>query len=296
MCSPRVPMAGQGKHWCFTVNNPQPDYADLNNVTDWSYMIAGNEVGKNGTPHLQGYVCFNRKKKFGTVKRMMPGAHIELMRGSPEEAASYCEKDGDYFEAGERPKAQHVAGNQANREKMSRTIAQAKLGDLQAIEEEAPDLYLRFYGTLKRIAMDNPRPVLDVDELTHEWIYGEPGVGKSRLARQENPGFYLKSHNKWWLGYKNEDVVILDDVDRDDAKWIGQFLKNWADHYPFQAETKGDGMLIRPKKIVVTSNYTIQQLFDGVLAEAIQRRFKNRQLVAMAEQDETNDVLLSDLL
>ena len=37
-------------------------------------------------------------------------------------------------------------------------------------------------------------------------------------------------------------------------------LKNWADKFPFQAEFKGGSMLIRPARIVVTSNYTPQQV------------------------------------
>jgi len=271
---------GYAKHWVFTINNPGGDYVDLQGVDDWCYMIIGNEVGEEGTPHLQGYVCFNKKYRFNAVKRMMPRAHLEVMRGTPDQAASYCEKDGDYFEAGERPKSQGASGGKATQQKYRDTIALAKKRDLNQIEEIAPDLYLRHYGTLKRIGMDNPPQVSDIDKLEHEWIWGAPGVGKSRIARQENPGFYLKSHNKWWMGYKSEDVVLIDDLDHDTAKWIGQMLKNWVDHYPFQAETKGDGMVIRPQKIVVTSNYSIEELWQETnLQQAIKRRFKVRHIV-----------------
>lgn len=274
-------MAGrQAKHWCFTLNNPKNGYDDLNNVKDWSYMVAGKEIGENGTPHLQGYVAFNKRYRFNAVKTMLPTAHLEVACGTPLEASDYCKKDGDYFEAGELPQHAGHAGGEANRQRCKRVIELAKKRDLMAIEDEAPDLYLRHYSTLKRIGMDNPPDVMDIDKLEHEWLWGAPGVGKSRLARLENPGFYLKSHNKWWNGYKEQEVVLIDDLDHDTAKWIGQFLKNWCDHYPFQAETKGDNMYIRPKKIVVTSNYTIEELFlDPSLAEAIKRRFKVRNII-----------------
>lgn len=129
--------------------------------------------------------------------------------------------------------------------------------------------------------MDNPSKVQDLPVLDNQWIWGQPGIGKSRKARQENPGCYIKLHNKWWLGYKGEDVVLYDDLGRTDATWIGEFLKQWADHYPFPAETKGDGMVIRPRRIIVTSNYSIQELFghDESLCEAVTRRFKSVYLV-----------------
>lgn len=274
-------MSQRAKHWCFTINNPKKHYRDLDNVKNWTYMIVGNEVGENGTPHLQGYVCFENQIYGRNVKRQMPRAHIEMMLGTPSQAAEYCRKDGDYMELGEEPEHKGAKGGKATQAKYKRTIELAKKRDLEAIERECPDLYLRHYGTIKRIGMDNPPAVNDQEELKHEWIMGIPGIGKSRMARHENPGYYLKSHNKWWNGYINQEVALIDDLDKDTSKWIGQFLKNWADHYPFQAETKGDNMYIRPKKIVVTSNYTIEELwsYDPVLVEALKRRFKIRHLV-----------------
>ena len=34
-------------------------------------------------------------------------------------------------------------------------------------------------------------------------------------------------------------------------------MKMWCDHYPFKAATKGGQILIRPTRIIVTSNYDI---------------------------------------
>lgn len=291
------------KHWCFTINNPIRGYDELNGVTDWNYMVAGNEVADSGTPHLQGYVCFNKRMYQTQVSRMLPTAHLEIARGTPLEAAEYCMKDADYFEAGVLPLGQSAGssrGGKATQKKYRDTYRLAKSRDLDAIEEQAPDLLLKHYTTIKRIGMDNPPRVHDISTLQHEWIWGAPGIGKSRVARLENPGHYLKSHNKWWNGYHHEDVVLIDDLDRDDAKWIGQFLKTWCDHYPFQAEEKFGNMVIRPKKIVITSNYQIEELFpEETLAKAIRRRLKVRNIVESPTFDRTEErelVDLSDLL
>ena len=84
-------------------------------------------------------------------------------------------------------------------------------------------------------------------------------------------------NNKWWDGYDNEEVVIMEDFNMEQAKHLAHHLKIWADHYPFMAERKGGSMLIRPKKIIVTSNYHPEEAFGedktGSL-EPIMRRFK----------------------
>lgn len=209
------------------------------------------------------------------------------MNGTPDQASTYCKKDGDFTEHGKLPddpktslsKAQSKGGK-ATAEKYRKIINLAEGHNLKQIRDEHPSEYLRYYHTCKRIAMDNPPVLSDLNELDNEWIWGAPGLGKSRIARLENPGCYVKSHNKWFLGYKDEDVVLYDDLDKSEGSWIGPFLKAWADHYPFPSETKGDGAMLRPKRIIVTSNYSIEDVFtDNELQEAIKRRFKVRHII-----------------
>lgn len=51
-------------------------------------------------------------------------------------------------------------------------------------------------------------------------------------------------------------------------------MKRWADHYKFTAEVKGGATNLRPKRIVVTSNYHPRDIFeDPLVLAAIERRF-----------------------
>lgn len=129
--------------------------------------------------------------------------------------------------------------------------------------------------------MDHPPEVQDLTTFDNEWIWGLPDTGKSYTARRENYPFFTKLHNKWWLGYQGESAVLYDDLSKTDAQWVGDFLKTWADLYAFPVETKFGGMMIRPKRIIVTSNYSIETLFghDEELCAALKKRFKVRHFV-----------------
>ena len=81
-----------------------------------------------------------------------------------------------------------------------------------------------------------------------------------------------KPMNKWWDGYAGEEVVVLDDFDPRHAEHLSYYLKIWADHYAFNAEVKGGMIRVRPKTVIVTSQYAIEDCFKETAERGCYRK------------------------
>lgn len=279
----------RSRGWCFTLNNFTA--ADREKLWGWqgneetrpdhlTYFVVGEEVGDSGTPHLQGFLYFAKhKKSFNQVTRLVPRAHFEAMRGTPKQASDYCKKDGNFVEWGDCPldnKEKGLKGKEAFEEMMKESIELVRNNNYA---ELAPSMTSHIkaieYRILKEEQAQRNLDTLEGD-LPHEWYYGPAGTGKSRAARDAYPDAYLKMCNKWWDGYRGEDFVLIEDFDRQHSVLV-HHLKIWADRYAFPAEIKGGSLKIRPKKIIITSNWHPQDIWtEAGDLEPILRRFNLR--------------------
>lgn len=258
------------RSYCLTLNNySEAEYAALL-ATGCRYVILGREIGSEGTPHIQGYIYFSTEKSLSQLKKLNSRAHWEIAKGTPDDNYVYCSKDHAFEERGSIPMSQKRKG-ETEQERWTKSFELAKTGKL---EEIPADIRLRYYRTFKEIKKDYMAPCPDAEDLTGVWIYGAAGCGKSRSARLTYPESYMKMCNKWWDGYQDHETVIIDDLDTK-HEVLGHHLKIWGDRYAFLAETKGGAIMIRPKTICVTSQYSIEEIWhDCETRDAMNRRFK----------------------
>jgi len=267
------------RQWCFTWNNYPDDYQPFLDAIECRYLVAAEEVAPNtGTHHLQGFIVFASAKTRTAVARILPGCHLEAANGSALQNRNYCCKtrpdiddvpNAVVYERGDMPISNRDKGDN-ERARYQNAWDLAKVGDIESIDA---DIRLRLYSSIKRIQSDFMAPAVNLDDVCGTWIWGESGCGKTRSVLDAYPDCYPKPRNKWWDGYQNEEVVLLDDIDKFDVALGGQ-LKHWGDFACFIGEKKGTSLKIRPKKIIVTSQYTIEEIWaDDQTRDALNRRF-----------------------
>lgn len=263
----------KSRDFCFTINNYTDDtILSLKQlVGPIDYIIFGEEVGAMGTPHLQGFIQFQHPISYSGVKEYLgQTAHVEQRKGSVKSAIDYCKKDGQVHFKGIPQRL--LSCKETLIEKWKHCIKLAEQCRLNEIKELYPSEYIRYYKTLCSLQTGSSTIL---DNIENEWWYGPTGTGKSYKVWKDYPDHYQKELNKWWDNYTGQDIVVIEEWCPKNECTASQ-LKIWADRYPFSAQIKGGTLQrIRPKKIIVTSNYTIDQCFTNIEdVEPIKRRFK----------------------
>ena len=248
----------KAKRYCFTLNNyteyeTNTLYTQLRLCTD--YFIVGKETGEEGTCHLQGYLCLTNRNRLLSVKnKLCERMHIEVARGTPSSNRAYCSKDGDFIEEGVIPPDNN--SGQQSRDDIAREfrlcVERGRLG-VREFADNFPGAYAYSGHQLLRntLAIGDPpdRPDIHVD-----WIWGKPGVGKSKSAHERYPEAYNKDpRTKWWNGYILQQDCIIDDFAAGGID-INHLLR-WFDRYKCYVEVKGDMVPLCAFNFIVTSNF-----------------------------------------
>lgn len=300
---------GRARRWVFTINNftenDENAVLALEQRDEVVTVIAEHEVGEQGTPHIQGYVVFTKAIYGKTVENLLGGrAYISIARGSTKANIEYCSKEGTVIVEKLDPMSESVVKKlKEARDKDDQ--ARQRIECMRTMTEEQFEEHYPAYYELHRERVRSFRMEYLLKNLEtfpgiltskNIWIWGKPGVGKSRLARTNLKSWeiYPKSFNKWWNGFDPNvhKRVVLDDYPAGQAgNALVQHMKIWGDRYPFTAEIKGGQMAIAATfQFIVTSNYPIAECFTNVEdVDAIERRFHE---FCMTDSSETLDQFL----
>lgn len=233
------------------------------------YAVGQLEKGEETEhPHIQFFLSFKKSVRPTQITRVDKRVHFEKVKIN-NGADRYCMKEETRVEGpiefGEKP----IQRN--NKTDWEAVWKKAKEGK---IEEIPASIRVIHYNKLKSIAKDNMQ-FKDCDHLRGIWIWGKAGSGKSRWVREQcKESLYPKLCNKWWDGYQGEKYVVMDDI-MPCHSVLAQQLKIWTDRYDCILETKGGAVHAQYEYFIVTSQYSIGEIFqDEKDREALQRRFQ----------------------
>lgn len=219
-------MAPQVKKWCFTLNNPtegeKEALSDLCNSEHVQYAVIGREVGESGTPHLQGYIWFTDRKTRNQAKAVIGDrAHLEVTRGTHQQASDYCKKDGDYDEYGS-------PSEEGTRCQFSRYVTWLDSLSHRPTEaqilREFPGLYGRYRNNLLRMMLQiHPPRAPDVHGDPRPWqadlealLLDDPDDRTVRFRIDEQGEAGKTWFVQYWMMEHRDETQVLRSGKRDD--------------------------------------------------------------------------------
>lgn len=292
--------APRGKCWCFTLNNYTPaDVEYFQNLTvdtspgrnmsvsPFRYMIAGKEVGENGTPHLQGYFELRDSRAISFVQKIadpFQRCHLELRKASSAgPAIDYCKKDGRLIvEKGA------IVEHPGKRTDLHDAIEAINQGvDMVNVARQHSSAFVRNHGGLMRYSQMTRAPGTEpIEDKKVYCFWGVAGSGKTEAAYA-----YARKHNyrmyraitptgrdlQWFDGLTpDHDLVYFDDYKGElSFNCLLQLLDKW----PIQLPVKGSHTVCAAKRILFSSNihprhwYMSSMTTSPAVEKAFIRRF-----------------------
>jgi len=283
-------MAQARYNYVFTWNNYRDDR--IEELQLWltehcKYAVFGYEIGRKGTPHLQGYMSLDKKDRMTTIHNKLKKLHIKLALKpgkykdgtiSDHKNKVYCCKDGDYWEHGEVK----IIGQGARSDlHLFTDEIMTKKRKVEDIALELPETYVKYHAGLNKLEKIVEKPP-KTRPLECTFIFGDPGTGKSTFAREdaEKYGDYYElkapdDGNIWWCDYKGEKSLIIDEF----KGWIKPTsLNSYLDKFTCKLNCKGTHKYAYWDRVYITSNFEMEEWWSEKVVWnrlALSRRFKN---------------------
>jgi hypothetical protein len=251
----------QCRNWCFTLNNYDGLVdVDLEPCPQLKYYIFQEEVGENETPHLQGYLQFTRSQRFEFVTALLPGAHIEVQRGSNEQARDYCKKQDETYRAGP-----YEGGTFTPSQGTRTDIQEFKAAiDNGATDRELYDNYTGEYFKYQKLVA-HCRSLTSTPRTTKTFVtvvLGGSGSGKSHYVYDQVPeAFRYDADSKYWNGFEGQKDVVFDDFR---GSWFTYSkLLQILDRYPMRVYPMYGSVNFNPERIWITTTKKISEWYPN---------------------------------
>jgi len=225
---------------------------------------------KTGTPHIQGFIRFNRTVRYPTVFSTLgiTYAKCEPAHGTDQDNIIYCTRRDKPHDPTVEPLMFGDFAHQGKRTDLKTVYLEGLNGTLDFNEDNLTVVarYPRFFERCK--SLFKPPSYREVKVY---YIYGPTNTGKTRSAYDFDPDLYrlFSLKPEWWDGYDSEKTVLIDDFRGDmDTSRLLQIL----DCYPIRVPIKGSSAWLFATTIFITSNYPPDHFWAGVNLEAILRR------------------------
>lgn len=254
-------MSFKAKNFLLTLFNID-SYADLSkylhHFKSLNYLVSAKEkCPETGRIHIHTYVQFTGCIQLKAEKCYT--AHIDRMKGTPQQCDAYVRKDGDIIE--EYGQFRKVGGQ--------------TIKDVKAMtKEDREDLGVQYYNIVNKINQFESNKLnakTAYKQMTVLYFWGPSGCGKTRSAMEyiaEHGGEYdeVKFVNGFWNGIGECDIALYDDF-RDSHMKPSEFI-NFIDYYVHNLNIKGGNVKNHYHTILITSIQDPDYLWPKTMEES----------------------------
>lgn len=268
------------RFWAFTYNIRDPDDVEifLHRLGDCVRgAVCQMEVGDEDQPHLQGYLELADQQRLAWLKTHIDEfCHFEPRVKSRDANIRYCTKedtrvDGPWFIG-------DLEVTQGKRTDLHDAVRTMKTLGWDAFVDAHPVVYVKYHRGMMALSQESIAmrhgTLLCRPEVW--FLHGATGSGKTRFAfAVGGDSTYMKDPtHRWWDGYNGTSAVCVDDYTAELKTGIGlEYLLRLTDLYPIRVEVKCSTIPFNPRKIFITSNFTLEQLFpQNPQLDALKRR------------------------
>lgn len=252
------------RRFVFTINNYNESEHGAVKLLDCKWMVCAKEKGANNTPHLQGAVVLSNPMTLAAIKKRAGflRAHIEEMKGTPEQSLAYCSKeDKEPFVKGTMPRP----GKRSDLEDVAALVQGGS--NLSEVADTHPTAIIKYGRGLMQLRSYYQKQRDPRYPPTVIWVHGLSGTGKTYTCFEAAQriygldGVWMSAGSlKWFDGYDGQPAVILDDLRTKHAEF--SFLLRLLDRYPLRVEPKHGFTNWIPNLIFVTCPYTPTDLWS----------------------------------
>lgn len=212
--------------------------------------------------HWQGYTELVTPRLISSVKRILGHtAHIDHARGTPKENIEYCSKvetavPGTREEFGKYKETREITQGRRTDLDVYADMIHSGVSVFEIVRENPAAARIHRYLMTIQAAYFEAK-YKEKREVIVYYIYGRPGVGKSRYVHSETKSHYyaplLSTTGSFWFdNYNGQDTLVLDEVDLTavNRREILQIL----DVYPLCLNVKGSCTYALWTTVYITSN------------------------------------------
>ncbi len=255
------------KQDCPDAGRLQQIFASLHVVSAVFQMEQGE---KSGYQHWQIFVRFKNQKRFKTLKNQLSAAglataHIEPRRGSVAQAVAYCSKEetrleGPYF-YGASIDVKDRQGHRSDLDRLREMVLEdgATVDDILLSDMSASAA--RYIGYLRDLVQARDRrQTADFRHLEVVYLYGRPGVGKTRWAMQQygDDAYRVSDYGHPFDAYAGQKTLVLDEFD---GSMSLSLLLNLLDGYRMELPARYANKIARYERVIIISNAPLSTFY-----------------------------------